>query len=64
MTSAESVSIPRNAQPRHCRPELGIARDVRQAFIECDTAGQQALAGGEVVEVGQLGVDLVEVLGA
>jgi hypothetical protein len=30
---------------------------VREALIERDAAGEQALAGGEVVKVGELGVD-------
>jgi hypothetical protein len=58
--SAESVSSPRNARSRDQRPELGLARDVGEPFLERLFAREEPVAGGEVVDERQFGVDLLE----
>ena len=52
----ERVDAAERAQPADDRPELRVARDPGEALVERFAAGEQARAGGEVVQVRQLGM--------
>ncbi len=58
----ERVDAVEAAQPRHRLAPLRLEREVQEPLVEGDPAGEQAVDGGECVQVGQLGVDALEAL--